>query len=404
MAEPAGGADPGESGGGSAAEGRALFLACAGFALLLHAGLLLSAEGLRAGEDVVPHLRLIVATRLTPGLHNVYAPFYHFLGAALEPLVGLAAYPRLFSFASAVALVFAFRAFQLAAGLPATSAALFAFSPYVLTVSWCIPKVEFMGHAVGLLGLAALLRRRYLALGLAVFAAFLVHTAATLVFGFAAGILALARRDLRALVTLALGSSASLPLFAAHLAAGCTLPQAFQFSGTGYLWKGEGLDAVQALWIFCLASPLALAAGIAGAPALWRRSRPVALMALGLLFFYLNDLWLLPFGAYTAGGLYRGLSVLTIPVAIAAGVAAATWPPAWGRALLLACGLWAAAAALWIVPDSCYVRAIDVAEARSTRVQRCEFAWSNARRPGRAAPGFPADRPRQGRRLPRPAP
>jgi len=401
MAEAASGAGSGE---GSAAEGRALFLACAGFALLLHAGLLLSADGLRAGEDVVPHLRLILATRVTPGLHNTYAPFYHFLGAALEPLVGLAAYPRLFSFASAAALVFAFRAFQLAAGLPAASAALFAFSPYVLTVSWCIPKVEFMGHAVGLLGLTALLRRRYLALGLAVVAAFLVHTAATLVFGFAAGILALARRDLRALVALALGSAASLPLFAAHLAAGCTLSQAFQFSGTGYLWKGEGLDAAQALWILCLASPLALVAAVAGAPALWRRSRPVALMALGLAFFYLNDLWLLPFGLYTAGGLYRGLSVLAIPVAIAAGVAAATWPPAWGRALLLACGIWAAASALWVVPESCYVRVIDVAEARTTRVQRCEFAWANAMRQGRSGPGLPARRPGQGRRLGAPAP
>jgi hypothetical protein len=373
---------------------RALFLGSAGFALLLHAGLLLSADGLRAGEDILPHLRLILATRVTPDLHNVYSPFYHFLGALVSPLVGLAAYPRLFSFASAVALVFAFRAFQLAAGLPSASAALFAFSPYVLTVSWCIPKVEFMGHAIGLLGLAALLRGRYLALGAAVVAAFCVHTAAALVFGFAAGVLALARRDARALVALALGSVASLPLFAAHLAAGCTLPQAFLFSSTGYLAKAGSIDAAGALRILGLASPLALVAAAVGAPALWRRSVPIAAMALGLVFFYLSDLWLLPFGGRTAGGFNRGLSVLAIPVAIAAGVAVAGWSAAWGRAFLAACALWSAASALWLVPQSCYVRSVDVSEARGTIVQRCEFSWARPGSRRQVRPGAPGARQR----------
>jgi hypothetical protein len=386
------------AGGPEAGAGRVLFLACAGFALLLHAVLLLSADGLRAGEDIVPHLRLIFATRATPGLHNVYAPFYHFAGAVLEPVVGLTRYPGLFSFASAVALIFAFRAFQLASGLPAASAALFALSPYVLTVSWCIPKVEFMGHAVGLLGLAALVRRRYLALALAVVAAFLVHTAAALVFGLGAGILALARRDLRALAALAAGTVASFPLFAAHMAAGCTLPQALLFSGTGYLAKADPVDAADALRILALAGPLPLVAALAGAPALWRRSRPLALLALGLVFSYGNDLWLMPFGARTAGGLSRGLSVLAIPVAIAAGVAAASWRPAWGRAFVVACALWSAASAFWIVPNSCYVRSIDVAEARTALVKRCEFAWARPGRQGGGPPGAPGARMRPGRR------
>jgi hypothetical protein len=382
---------------------RVLFLSCAALALVLHAFLLLSADGLRAGEDIIPHLRLIELTRERPGLHNVYAPAYHVLGALLAPLTGLAAYPRLFSFASAVAAIFAFRVFQRAAELPEASAAVFALSPYLLTVSWCIPKVEFMGHAVGLLGLAALVQRRYLALAGAVVAAFLVHTAAALVFGFAAGVFALVRRDLRALVALGAGSLASLPLFAAHLAAHCSLAQAFLFSSTGYLAKSGALEAGDALRFLALASPLALGAAAAGALGLWRRSPPLGAMALALVVFYLNDLWLLPFGARTAGGLHRGMSVLIIPVAIAAGVAAGAWRPRWRHAFLACLVLWSAAAALWAVPKSCFVRPIDVAEAHTTAVRRCEFAWRRGSAQRRVWPGLPGVRPRQGPRLRPPA-
>jgi hypothetical protein len=376
------------------AQGRAVFLSCAALALALHALLLLSSDGLRAGEDMVPHLRLIEMTRLRPGLHNVYAPAYHALGALLAPLTGLAVYPRLFSFASALAAIFAFRAFQRAAGLPEASTAVFALSPYLLTVSWCIPKVEFMGHAVGLLGLAALLQRRYLALAAAVVAAFLVHTAAALVFGFAAGVLALVRRDFRALVALGAGSLASLPLFAAHLAAGCSVPQAFLFSRSGYLAKSGTLEVGDALRLLILASPLALGAAAAGGRALWRRSAPLAAMALALLLTYLNDLWLLPFGASTAAGLHRGMSVLAIPVAMAAGVATESWRSRWRHAFLGCVALWSAAAAIWVVPASCFVRPIDVAEARTTMVKRCEFGWVRGGVHRRVRPGVPGAWPR----------
>jgi hypothetical protein len=226
-----------------------------------------------------------------------------------------------------------------------------------------------------------------------------VHTAAALVFGFAAGVFALARRDLRALVALGAGSLASLPLFAAHLAADCTLAQALLFSSTGYLAKGGALEARDALGLLVLASPLALCAAAAGGLALWRRSLPLGAMALALVFFYLNDLWLLPFGARTAGGLHRGMSVLTIPVAIAAGVAAGAWRPRWRHAFLSCLVLWSAGAALWVVPSSCFVRPIDVAEAHTTAVHRCEFAWRRGGAQRRIRPGLPGARPRLGPRL-----
>jgi hypothetical protein len=381
-----------------AGEGDRLFLVCAGFALLVHAALLLSSHGLRAGEDMVAHLRLIEAMRESPGLHNTYAPAYHVLGALLAPLVGLAVYPRLFAFASAVALIFAFRAFQRAAELPAASAALFALSPYLCAMSWCIPKVEFMGHAVGLLGLTALLRRKYWGAALAVLAGFSVHIAATLVFGFVAGVLCLARRDVRGLVALAVGSLAAVPIFAAHLAAGCSLAQAFQFSSTGYLAPLKDMGATDWLRVLALASPLALVAAAAGAEPLWRRSRPLALVCLGALAFYLNDLWLLPFGIRSAAGLQRGLSVLAIPVAIAGGVAVSRWRPARVRAFLAVCAVWFVASVIWVLPGTCWVRPIDVAEANGLRVRRCEFAW------GRIRPGVPR-RPGAGRPVrPRPGP
>jgi hypothetical protein len=58
---------------------------------------------------------------------------------------------------------------------------------------------------------------------------------------------------------------------------------------------------------------------------------------------------------------------------------------------------------LWLVPQSCYVRAIDVAEARTTRVQRCEFAWARGGAHGRGRPGFGAPLRRPGaRRAPAP--
>jgi hypothetical protein len=88
---------------------RWLFRVAASFALALQLLVVLGAPGLHGGEDLVPHLRLIERMQEAPGLHNVYAPAYHVLGALLSPLVGLDVFPRLFALASAVALMAGFR-------------------------------------------------------------------------------------------------------------------------------------------------------------------------------------------------------------------------------------------------------------------------------------------------------
>ncbi len=378
------------------ASGR-LFLACAVLALALHAAFALRGAELRGGADLVPHLRLIEWMGESPALRTVYAPAYHAIGALLAPAVGLAATPRLFAFLSAAALIFAFRFFQRAAGLPDAASALFALSPYALTLSYCLPKVEFAGHAVGLVGLGLLLRRRYVGVALCAAAAFLVHTMAALVFGLAAGVLALARRDGRALLALTAGALAASPLFAAHMASGCSLAQSFLFSRSGYLGHpalaaAPLIDARGLLRVVMLASPVALLAAVLGVRAAWHRHREVAIVALVLVAFYLNSLWLAPFGVRTGLGLQRGLSVLALPIAIFGGV----WlvgRPRFAPALLLACGLFAVGSAVAVVPDACFVRPIALDEIRDLRVARCRFSWNGpnlrVRRlpPPRVAPG-----------------
>ncbi|UCE85209.1 MAG: hypothetical protein JSU66_12780, partial [Deltaproteobacteria bacterium] len=63
------------------------FWACALLALGVHAALLLRTAELRGGADLVPHLRLIQWMAESPALRSVYAPAYHIVGAALDPLV-----------------------------------------------------------------------------------------------------------------------------------------------------------------------------------------------------------------------------------------------------------------------------------------------------------------------------
>lgn len=67
-------------------------------------------------------------------------------------------------------------------------------------------------------------------------------------------------------------------------------------------------------------------------------------MSLALVLLYLRNLWLAPFGVRTAFDLHRGLSVLMLRVAIAAGLAVADRRHA--RAVLVcACALVAVYAA-----------------------------------------------------------
>jgi hypothetical protein len=355
--------------------GTAIFRASAAGALALHALLLLRSDGLQGGGDIVPHLRLVQLMGEEPALRNVYPPAYHAIGALLAPLVGLAAFPEWFAWLSAAALIAGFRAFQRAADLPDAAAALFAWAPYGFALTWCLPKVEALGYALALGGLALLWRRRHVALALVLAATFWVHTATALFLGLSAGVAALARRDVRALAALGAGTLLASPLVLAHLAAGCTLPQALLFSEGDYLRGAPRLHNLEH-WdrVLVLANPIALCAGLWGVPSLWRRHRDVGVVCAVVAVLYLNELWLAPFGARTTLDLLRGLTVFAVPVAISAGVFLADRPEATlgivgGSAVL------AVLAAFLVVPVSCVSKPVDVAAIERYGVRRCVFRW-----------------------------
>ncbi len=310
-----------------------------------------------------------------PGLHNVYAPAYHVVGALLAAWLGISAAIKLMTLACVAALIAGFRSFQRAVGLPEAAAALFAWSPYTFALSWCIPKIEAAGYALAFLGLALLFRRRHVAAALCLVAAFWVHTAAALFFGLCGGLLALARRDLRALAALAGGSLGAAPLLAVHLASGCSFAEALLFSPGDYLrTSGRWSSFPQWPRILVLAGPIALACAAAGAGRLWREHRSVAITAAGVTLLYLNELWLAPFGLHNTLNLLRGLTLLAFPVAAAAGVFLAT-RPRWTVAVTAACAAWALGAATLTVPDACHRAPVDVAGIGALDVDRCTFRW-----------------------------
>ncbi len=363
--------------------GRRWFLLSALAALGLHALLLFGVDGLQAGADLKPHLRLIQETAREPGLHNVYAPAYHAIGAVLAPVVGLAVFPRVFALAAAAALIAGFRFFQRAAGLPDAAAVLFTWSPYLFALSWCVPKIEAAGYALAFVGFGLLLQRRYKALAGVLVASFCVHTAAGLFLGLCGGILALALRDGRALWALAAGSLVSAPLFAAHLAAGCSAAQAFLFSQGDYLRAGARAGLLTRLGTaMTLANPIAVAAALMGARSLWRERRPLAVLCLAIAGLYANELWLAPFGARTTLDVIRGLTILAFPVAVSAACWLADRSPH-TPAVAAACVAWALMSAFTAVPKSCWVAPIDLQEIGSLRVERCTFRWklSQSRQP-----------------------
>ena len=259
---------------GEGAQERRLFLASAGAALALHAGLLFAEPGLAGGADLVPHLRLIQQMGEAPGLRSVYAPAFHVAGALLSPALGASLTVEVLAWLSAAALIAGFRAFQRAAGLPSAAAAIFPWTPYLFALSWCLPKVEAAGYALAFFGLGRLLRERRACAGACLAATFLVHTAAALVFALCGAVLALARRDARALAALAGGALAASPLLAAHLAAGCTLREALLLSPGDYLRAaGRWSSAAQGGRIAILAGPIGVLAALLGAPRLWQIGR-----------------------------------------------------------------------------------------------------------------------------------
>ena len=352
-----------------------LFWLCAGGALLLHAALLLALPGLAGGGDLLPHLRLIQRMAEDPALRSVYAPAYHAIGALLTPLVGLENYPRVFAWLSAGALIAGFRYFQRAARLPDTCSAVFALWPYSLSYSWCLPKIEGAGYALAFVGLGLLLRRRYVFTALVLTATFGVHTASALFLGIAAGVVCLTSRDPRGLLALAAGTLAAAPLFAAHLAAGCTLAEAFLLSRDDYLRETSSWSSAL-IWdrIVLLASPPALVAAALGARATWRRHRPLAMLCAAVVALYLNELWLAPLATRTSLDLLRGLVILALPVSVCAGVCLDARPRL-ARSVLALCALFALADAALVLPRSCQVRPVALSELRDLEVARCTFRW-----------------------------
>jgi hypothetical protein len=341
----------------------------------LHAALLLR-PGLEGGADLLPHLRLMQQMAEAPGLRSVYPPAYHVLGALLVGWLGAEAAVKLLAFAGVAALIAGFRAFQRAAGLPAECAAVFALAPYGFALSWCLPKVEAAGYGLACYGLACVWRGRPRALAVSLAGAFAVHTGAALFLGLTAGVAALARRDRRALAGLCVGCLLAAPLFAAHLAAGCSAADALLLSRGDYLRSVEGWSSVSR-WprVLALAGPPALIAAAFGAGPLWREHRAVAVVALAVVALYLNELWLAPFGARTTLNLLRGLSVLAIPVAAAAGVAVAARPRL-SRTLLAACAAWAIGCAWLVLPGACHRAPTELSRLDMTHVDRCRFQWA----------------------------
>ncbi len=369
--------------------GRNGFRLAAALALALHAALALGRDGLWGGGDLAPHLRLIEQTAEQSGLHNTYAPAYHLLGAVAMPLLGFELYVKLFSLLAAVLLIAGFRCFQRAAGLPDAASAIFALNPYLLSLSWCTPRIEAAGYGLLLLGLAGLLRGRVALVALLLAATFAVHTASALLFGIAGGVLCLARRDARGLAALAAGTLLASPLVAAQMAAGCSFGEALLFARGGYA-RGlhERVLPEGWPWLVPLANPVALGAALLGATALWRRHRAVALLCGVLTLLYFNNVWLAPFGQRTLVTLLRGLSLLAIPVSIAAALFVADRVRL--RAALVALtAVWALVSSVWVVPEACFVRPVSLEELRGLQVSRCTFTWRGAaiRPPAGYAPG-----------------
>ncbi len=354
--------------------------ACVFGPMLLHA-VLLARPGLLGGADMLPHLRLIQQMGEAPGLHSVYAPAYHVLGAWLAPLVGLLSFPKVFALLSVPALLASFRFFQRSAGLPDSALAVYACTPYFLLFSTCMPKVEAAGYALMLIALGFLLRGWRVALALTLAAAFWVHTASAILIGFSAGVLALARRDVRALAALAAGTALALPLAWMHVLDGCSWGQALMLSRDDYL-RASGDSISLQIWreILLLSSPWALAIAAAGAGPLWRTGRALAWMCVAMLALYTSEIWLAPFPMRLSLDLFRGLSLLAIPVAIAGGLALAAHP-SWRAPALLVLALYLAGSALSVAPNACFVRERTLADLEHLEVDRCTFRWKMPRRP-----------------------
>jgi hypothetical protein len=312
-----------------------------------------------------------------PALRTTYAPAYHAAGALLSAVLPIGLAVKLLALGGAAALIFGFRAFQRASGLPDASAALFCWAPYGFALSWCLPKVEAAGYGLAFAGLAWAWQGRRQAVAAVLLATFLVHTGAALFLGLTGGVLALVRRDGGLLAALAAGCLLATPLFAVHLAAGCSAAEALLFSEGDYLRRAGGWSSFSLGWrLPVLAGPIAIACAAAGAAALWRTHRAVAVISLVIVALCTNELWLRPLGLASTLNLLRGLTVLAFPVAAAGGVFLAQQPPRVAAGAIAACALLALASSALAVPGSCHRRPLELDRVAALELDRCSFRWS----------------------------
>jgi hypothetical protein len=188
-----------------AIDGTRLFRISAALAIALHIFLIFGRDGTWGGGDLVPHLRVIEAMSDEFALYNTYAPGYAALGALVTPILGVGLYTKLFALLGSLSLIAGFRFFQRAASLPDTASAVFVFTPYLLALSSCTPKVEALGYGLILFCVGLLWKQHYLGAALVLGVCFYWHTASALLLGLVGGVLCLVRRDPRGLAALALG-------------------------------------------------------------------------------------------------------------------------------------------------------------------------------------------------------
>jgi len=308
-------------------------------------------------------------------LYNTYAPGYAALGSLATPILGVELYVKVFALLASLFLMAGFRFFQRAAKLPDTASAVFVFTPYLLALSACTPKIETLGYGLLLFCIGLLLKKRYVGVALVVAVCFYWHTASALLLGLVGGVLCLARRDWRGLAALAFGSALAAPLMAAHIEAGCSFAESLMLARGGFSpVAGTPVVPPNWPWLLPLANPASLVAAGLGAAATWRRNRPIAILCCAFVLLYLNNVWLAPFEIRTLVTLLRGLPMLAIPVAIAAGVfAARSSRRAVGVVGLAA--LVAVASVPTAIPNACFTRRIDLAEIAGTSIERCIFRW-----------------------------
>jgi len=312
-----------------------------------------------------------------PALRTTYAPAYHAAGALLSAALPIGFAVKALALGGAAALLFGFRAFQRASGLPEASAALFCWAPYGFALSWCLPKVEAAGYGLAFAGLAWAWQGRRRAVAAALLGTFLVHTGAALFLGLIGGVLALVRRDARLLAALAAGCLLATPLFAAHLVAGCSAAQALLFSEGDYLRRAGDWSSLSLGWrLPVLAGPIAIVCAAVGAPALWRTHRALAVISLVVVALCTNELWLAPLGAGSTLNLLRGLTLLAFPLAAAGGVFLAQQPPRIAAGAIAACALLAAASSALALPGSCHRRPVEFERVAALELDRCSFRWS----------------------------